>query len=148
MSTINNFNKKNDILSLKKTFSFALNNFKDNYINYKLNSDNDEFKNIFLKSKNQVQEIDSDLVHLSEEIINQILTNDINNENEIKSIEESEEIYDITVNKLNNIGDKNRASNKLINDYEDIYERQFYKNFQIICGVFVMAFLTYKMKNI
>ena len=57
-------------------------------------------------------------------------------------------IYDITVDKLNNIGDENRASNILVNDYQDMYERQFYKNFQIICGIFVMSFLTYKIKNI
>lgn len=139
---------KNKILSLQQTFLIALDNFKDNYINYQLNIDNDEYKNIFLKSQSQLQEIMSNLSDLSEETHNKILSNHSNNQHEIEYIKESKETYDVIIDKLNNIGDKNRASNKLVDDYQDMYERQFYKNFQIILGVFVISFLTYKMKNI
>lgn len=145
MASIDNTDDgKNKILSLQQTFLIALDNFEDNYINYQLNIDNDEYKNIFLKSKSQLQEIMSNLSDLSEEMYNSTSSNHSNNQYEI----EIEEPYDVTIDKLNNIGDKNRASNKLVDDYQDMYERQFYKNFQIILGVFVISFLTYKMKNI
>lgn len=148
MSIIDNDDEKKNIMSLKKTFLIALNNFKDNYVNYNLNSDNDEYKNIFLKSKHQLQEINSVLFDLSNQMKYKILSNHSKNQHEIESIKQSEETYNVTINKLINVGDKNRASNKLVDDYQDMYERQFYKNFQIICGVFVISFLTYKMKNI
>ena len=149
MSSIDNIdNEKNNIMSLKKTFFVALNNFKDNYVNYKLNSDNDEYKNIFLKSKTQLQEINSSLFDLSDKMKYKILSNHLKNQNEIESIKQSEEMYTMTLDKLNNVSDKNRASNTLVDDYQDIYERQFYKNFQIVCGILVLSLLTYKMKNI
>jgi hypothetical protein len=77
---------KNKILSLQQTFLIALNNFEDNYINYQLNIDNDEYKNIFLKSKSQLQEIMSNLSDLSEEMYNSTSSNHSNNQYEIEYI--------------------------------------------------------------
>ena len=130
-------NTKTKILNLKKT-----------YENYNLNNDNDEYKNIFLTSKSQLQELNTNLFDLTNQMKNKILSNHSNNQNEIKSLEESEKMYDITIDQLNNVGDKNRASNILIDDYQDMYDKQFYNNFQIIIGIFVLSFITYKMKNI
>jgi hypothetical protein len=141
-------NTKTKILNLKKTFLMALKNFKKNYVNYNLNNDNDEYKNIFLTSKSQLQELNTNLFDLTNQMKNKILSNHSNNQNEIKSLEESEKMYDITIDQLNNVGDKNRASNILIDDYQDMYDKQFYNNFQIIIGIFVLSFITYKMKNI
>ena len=141
-------NTKTKILNLKKTILMALKNFKKNYVNYNLNNDNDEYKNIFLTSKSQLQELNTNLFDLTNQMKNKILSNHSNNQNEIKSLEESEKMYDITIDQLNNVGDKNRASNILIDDYQDMYDKQFYNNFQIIIGIFVLSFITYKMKNI
>ena len=139
---------KEQIINLKKTFLMALKDFKNNYVNYNLNNDVDEYKNIFLTSKSQLQEINSNLYDLTEQMKNKILFNHEKNQNEIKSLSESKEIYNITVNQLKDVGDKNRASNILVDDYDDIYNKQFYINFQIILGVFILSFVTYKMKNI
>lgn len=139
---------KEQIINLKKTFLMALKDFKNNYVNYNLNNDVDEYKNIFLTSKSQLQEINSNLYDLTEQMKNKILFNHEKNQNEIKSLSESKEIYNITVNQLKDVGDKNRASNILVDDYDDIYNKQFYINFQIILGVFILSFITYKMKNI
>jgi hypothetical protein len=139
---------KKHIMDLKKTFFLALKNFKENYVNYNLNNDNDEYKNIFLTSKSQLQELNSNLFNLTTQMKNKILSNHLKNQNEIKSIKESEKIHDITIDQLNNVGDKNRASNILIDDYQDMYDKQFYKNFQIIIGIATLSFITYKMKNI
>jgi hypothetical protein len=141
-------NAKTKILNLKKTFLMALKNFKKNYVNYNLNSDNDEYKNIFLTSKSQLQEFNTNLFDLTNQMKNKILSNHSKNQNEIKSLKESEKMYDITIGQLNNVGDKNRASNILIDDYQDMYDKQFYQNFQIIIGIFALSFITYKMKNI
>lgn len=150
MSKINNDENdaKQNIMDLKKTFLIALEKFKENYVNYNLNNNNDEYKNIFLTSKSQLQELNSNLFNLTNQIKNKILLNHTNNENEIKSIKESEKMYDVTIDQLNNVGDEYRASNILIYDYQDIYDKQFYKNFQIIIGITVLSFIIYKMKNI
>ena len=139
---------KKNIMDLKTTFLMALKKFKENYVNYNLNNDNDEYENIFLTSKFQLQELNSNLFNLTNQMKNQILLNHSNNENEIKSIKESEKIYDVTIDQLNNVGDENRASNILIYDYKDMYDKQFYKNFQIIIGITALSFIIYKMKII
>ena len=139
---------KDKIKNLKKSFLLALKDFKQNYVNYNLNKDVDEYKNIFFTSKSQLQELNSHLYDLSEQIKNKILSNHHKNQNEIKSISESNELYNLTIDELNSAKDKSRASNTLTNDYDDMYDRQFYKNFQLILGVIVLSFITYKMKNI
>jgi hypothetical protein len=144
----NENNEKKKILNLKKTFLTALKNFQENYINYNLNIDNDEYKNIFFTSKSQLQELNSNLFKLTSQMKNKILSNYLNNQNEIKSLKESKKTYEVTIDQLNNVGDKNRASNILIDDYQDMYDKQFYQNFQIIIGIFILSFITYKMKNI
>lgn len=150
MSKINDDenNEKKNILNLKKTFLIALKNFEQNYINYNLNNDNDEYKNIFFTSKSQLQELNTNLFNLTNQIKNKILLNHTKNQDEIRSLKESKEIYNITINQLQNVGDESRASSILIDDYQDMYDKQFYQNFQIIIGVFVLSFITYKMKNI
>jgi hypothetical protein len=150
MSNINDDknNDKTKIIDLKKTFLSALENLKKNYVNYNLNNDNDEYKNIFLTSKSQLQEINTNLYNLTNQMQNKILSNHSKNQNEISSLNKSEQTYEVTIDELNNIGDKNRASNILIDDYKDIYDKIFYQNFQIIIGIFALSFITYKMKNI
>jgi hypothetical protein len=139
---------KEKIKNLKKSFLLALKDFKQNYVNYNLNNDVDEYKNIFFTSKYQLQELNTNLYDLTEQIKNKILFNHVKNQNEIKSLSESKELYNITNNKLQNVKDKNRASNVLNDDYQDMYDNQFYKNFQLIMGVCILSFITYKMKNI
>jgi hypothetical protein len=139
---------KEKIINLKKSFSLALKDFKQNYINYNLNNDVDEYKNIFFTSKSQLQELNSHLYDLTEQMKNKILFNHAKNLNEMKSLSESKELYNVTIDELQNTGDKSRASNILIDDYQNTYDKQFYKNFQLILGVFILSFITYKMKNI
>jgi hypothetical protein len=146
--TNNENDTKKNILNLKKTFLIALKTFEQNYINYNLNNDNDEYKNIFFTSKSQLQELNTNLFNLTNQIKNKILSNHKKNHDEIKSLKESKEMYNVTINKLQNVGDESRASNILIDDYQDMYDKQFYKNFQIIIGIFALSFITYKMKNI
>lgn len=139
---------KEKIKNLKKSFLLALKDFKQNYINYNLNNDVDEYKNIFFTSKSQLQELNSQLYDLTEQIKNKILLNHKNNENEIKSLSESNELFNLTTSELQNAKDKSRASNTLNDDYQDMYDIQFYKNFQLIFGIIILSFVTYKMKNI
>jgi|688.fasta_scaffold25744_5 hypothetical protein len=139
---------KDKIQNLKKSFLLALKDFKQNYVNYNLNNNIDEYKNIFFTSKYQLQELNTNLYDLTDQIKNKILLNHSNNQNEIKSLFESKELYNITTDKLQNTTDKSRASNILNDNYQDIYDKQFYKNFQLILGVCVLSFITYKMKNI
>ena len=143
---------KNDmrekIINLKKSFLLALKDFKQNYINYNLNNDIDEYKNIFYTSKYQLQEINSNLYDLTEQMKKKILLNHSNNQNELKSLSESKELYNISIDELENVKDKSRASNILNDDYEEMYNKQFYENFQLVLGIGLLSLITYKMKNI
>lgn len=139
---------KEKIIDLKKSFLLALKDFKENYINYNLNNDVDEYKSILITSKSQLQEINSQLYDLTEQIKKKILFNHSKNQNELNLLSESKELYDMTTDELQNIKDKNRASNLLVDDYKEMYDKQFYKNFQLILGIVLLSFITYKMKNI
>ena len=139
---------KEKIIDLKKSFLLALKDFKQNYINYNLNNDIDEYKNIFYTSKYQLQEINSNLYDLTEQIKKKILLNHSNNQNELKSLSESKELYNISIDELENVKDKSRASNILNDDYEEMYNKQFYENFQLVLGIGLLSLITYKMKNI
>ena len=122
--------------------------YKQNYINYYSNNEVDEYKNIYYSSKEQLQEINSKLNDLTEQIKQQIVSNHDNNQKEIQSLTENKKAYDVNVHNLKNTTDTYRASNVLVNDYDDLYNRQFYKNFQILFGICILSFLTYKMKNV
>ena len=139
---------KEKIIDLKKSFLLALKDFKQNYINYNLNNDIDEYKNIFYTSKYQLQEINSNLYDLTEQMKKKILLNHSNNQNELKSLSESKELYNISIDELENVKDKSRASNILNDDYEEMYNKQFYENFQLVLGIGLLSLITYKMKNI
>lgn len=139
---------KEKIINLKKTFLLALKDFKNNYVNYNLNNDVDEYKNIFFTSKSQLQELNSNLYDLTEQIKNKILLNHERTQNETNSLFESEELLNLTMDEFQSAKDKSRASDTLNVDYQDIYDMQFYKNFQIIFGIIILSFFTYKMKNI
>ncbi len=64
----NENNVKNNILNLKKTFFSALDDFKQNYVNYNLYRNVDEYKNIYYANKEQLQELNSKLYDLIEQI--------------------------------------------------------------------------------
>lgn len=149
---INENGDKNDmkekIMDLNKSFLMALKDFKQNYINYNLNPEVDEYQNIFFTSKSQLQELNSHLYDLTEQMKNKIVFNNLKNENEIKSLSDSKEIYNITIDELQNVRDKSRASNILNDDYQDVYDKELYKQFQLIFGIIVLSYVTYKMKNI
>lgn len=139
---------KEKIINLKKSFLFALIDFKKNYVNYNLNDDVDEYKNIFFTSKHQLQEINSYLYDLTEQMKKKILSNNTTNQNELKYLSESKKVYNITIDELQHASDKSRASNLLNDDYKEMYDKEFYKNFQLILGIILLSFMTYKMKNI
>lgn len=150
MSAINQneHNVKRTILNLKKTFFSALQDFKQNYINYNLYRNVDEYKNIYYTNKEQLQELNSNLYDLIEQIKGKIATNNANNKREIESVSESKQTFDVSIDYLKNISDGYRASGVLIDDYDEIYNQHFYENFQIIIGIVLLLAITYKMRNI
>jgi hypothetical protein len=144
----NENNVKNNILNLKKTFFSALDDFKQNYVNYNLYRNVDEYKNIYYANKEQLQELNSKLYDLIEQIKGKISYNHSNNQREIESVAESKKTLNVSMNDLKNISDKHRASGVLIDDYDEIYNKHFYENFQIIIGIGILMAITYKMRNI
>ena len=73
----NENNVKTDILNLKKSFFSALDDFKQNYVNYNLYRNVDEYKNVYYTNKEQLQELNSKLYDLIEQIKKKTLQHEI-----------------------------------------------------------------------
>lgn len=152
MSKINQngseYDSSEKINNLKKSFNFALKDFKKNYVSYNLNPSIETYKNNLYTSKNQLQEINSKIYDLTENIKKGIIDYYEKNQNNIKSLSESKELYELSTDELINLNDKNKASKILNEDYNDIYDKQFYYNLEIFIGILIIIGLTYKLKTI
>jgi len=152
MSNINQngseYDSSEKINNLKKSFNFALKNFKKNYVNYNLNPKIDTYENNLYTSKSQLQEINSKLYDLTNNIKKGIIDYYERNRDNIKSLSESKELYELSKNELVNLNDKNKASKILNEDYQDIHDKQFYYNLEIFIGILIIIGLTYKLKTI
>jgi len=152
MSKINQngseYDSSEKINNLKKSFNFALKDFKKNYVSYNLNPSIETYKNNLYTSKNQLQEINSKLYDLTENIKKGIIDYYEKNQNNIKSLSESKELYELSNDELINLNDKNKASKILNEDYNDIHDKQFYYNLEIFIGILIIIGLTFKLKTI
>lgn len=152
MSYINQNNSEFDstdkINNLKKSFIFVLKDFKKNYINYNLNPNIDSYKNNLYTSKGQLQDLNVKLFDLTNNIKKGIINYYETNQDKIKSLHESEELYNLSNDELINLNDKNKASKILYDDYRDNYDKQFYYNLEIFIGILIMIGATIKLKTI
>ncbi len=144
----NNYDLSEKILGLKKTFSSILKDFKKNYINYNLNPTNDEYRNILDTNKQQLQEINTKLYDLTNNIKNSMIQYYETNKDEIKALSTSKDIYNSSLTELNNLSDTSNATSILNDDYKDTYNKYFFYNLELFIGILIVAGITMKLKQI
>ena len=135
------------IKGIKNSFFSALDDFKKYYVYYNKNPEVAEYQNFFTTSKGQLQEINSDIF---------VITNNIKNNmtmlnTEIKAISNNlNHEKDLNVELLSlidNIQTTEDGSAIMIDDAKDEYNRQYYKNWELFIGIIVFTGISIKMLN-
>jgi hypothetical protein len=127
------------IKSINSQFVNALDDFKKYYVYYNKNPEVNEFQNYYTNSKGQLQTMSKNLFLTSENINKSI--DDLDNEMSSASVElENEkklnkELSDI----LTSLQNTQNGSKILIDDSKTEYNIQYYKNVEILCGIFIVG---------
>jgi hypothetical protein len=127
------------IKSINSQFVNALDDFKKYYVYYNKNPEVNEFQNYYTNSKGQLQTMSKNLFLTSEHINKSI--DDLDNEMSSASVElENEkklnkELSDI----LTSLQNTQNGSKILIDDSKTEYNIQYYKNVEILCGIFIVG---------
>ena len=129
------------INSIKDQFFSALDDFKKYYVYYNKNPEVNEFQNYYVNSKGQLQSMSKDLF---------ITTNDINKnieilDNQMKEVSiklnKEKKIYDESMKLLGNLQNTKNGSEILINDSKEEYNKQYYYNVELICGILIVGLI-------
>lgn len=129
------------INNIEKQFFSALDDFKKYYVYYYKNPEVNEFQNYYVNSKGQLQSMSKDLF---------LTTNDINKnieilDNEMKDISiklnKEKKIYDESMKLLGNLQNTKNGSEILINDSKEEYNKQYYYNVELICGILIVGII-------
>lgn len=129
------------INNIEKQFFSALDDFKKYYVYYNKNPEVNEFQNYYVNSKGQLQSMSKDLF---------ITTNDINKnieilDNQMKEVSiklnKEKKIYDESMKLLGNLQNTKNGSEVLINDSKEEYNKQYYYNVELICGILIVGLI-------
>jgi hypothetical protein len=127
------------IQSIKTQFFSALDDFKKYYVYYNKNPEVDEFQNYYANSKGQLQTMSKELFLTTNSIDKhiEILDNEMKDiavklEAEKKSNDEMEKMF-------NNLQNTKNGSTILIEESKEEYNNQYYANWEMILGIFVVS---------
>jgi hypothetical protein len=131
----NKFDEK--IKSLRKGFFSALDDFKKYYVFYNKNPEVDEYQNFFANSKGQLQNYNSDIFLLTNQI--KLKIKNLNDEMRVvgKKLKSEKEVNTELLKLINKIQATQDGSATMIDDAKDEYNIQYYKNWELIFLAFV-----------
>ena len=137
--------------TIQEQLPSILSDFKKYYIFYNKNPEYPEYHNFFENIKTNLNEINSKLFVLSNEV--QQKNDDINNKfKELdKLIKETKIQNQKLKSKIYVVENKANASNELINDYNNMYDVDYLRNWAIILSTCIAGFVltkVYSKKNI
>jgi len=127
------------ITNINSQFFSALDDFKKYYVYFNKNPEVNEFQNFYENSKGQLQTISKNLF---------VVTNDIDSsieklDNKMSSIsvklEDEKNLNKEMMDILTNLQNTQNGSEILIDDSKTKYNEQYYKNIQIIVGIFIVS---------
>jgi hypothetical protein len=134
--------KQNDekINILTKQFFSALDDFKKYYVYFNKNPEVNEFQNYYVNSKSQVQSMTRDLFLLTNSIDKSI--ENLDSQMQVISLKlEDEKNLNVEFTKLfNDLTNTKDGSDLLINDSKEEYNNQYYYNWEMILGIFIVGF--------
>ena len=133
------------INNIKNQFFSALDDYKKYYVYYNKNPEVDEFQNYYVNSKSQLQTISRDLF-LTTNNIDKIISNLDNEMVAIGSkLENQKKLNNELSQSLTNLQNTQNGSEILIDDSKNAYNKQYYNNWEIIVGIFIVSGLLAKL---
>lgn len=122
-----------------------LDEFKTNYVLYHSETENDEFFQAYMNIKNNIETLNKELVDLENNIGNNTI--ELNKRMEKLNImiqEERRKNRELKV-KLGMTENKYNSSEEMINDYVEMYNTDYLKNFTMMAGILGLSVFLYKI---
>jgi hypothetical protein len=139
----NKFNEK--IKTIKSSFFAALDDFTKYYVFYHKNPEVDEFQNFFTNSKSQLQNLNSDMFLLTNNIQQKIKELDIEMRSVSHKLKDEKELNKELLKLVNRIKTTQDGSAIMIDDAKDEYNIQYYKNWELFLGAIVLISFSVKI---
>ena len=140
-------NYNNKIKVLNEQFYSILEDFKKYYIFFNKNPNVNEYQQMFLNIKSNIESINSQLFTIHNNIQDNI--DDINiNIEKINTEIQKEKKQNIELKKrVGIVNNKKVSSEILIDDYKELYNNTYYYNITILIGIIIIIILFIKFKT-
>lgn len=131
----NLINIEDKIKTLEKTYNAAIDDLKKYYILSETYPNNDEYRNFFNNIKTEIQHYSQSLVKISKNIITELKNIEKNVIDKSNKLENQKKIYQKLSKIYNDLEQKQNGSNMFINDSKELYNEQYYRNFNLFVGI-------------
>jgi hypothetical protein len=131
--------------TIKTQFFSALDDFKKYYVYYNKNPEVDEFQNYYLNSKSQLQNMSRDLFLATNSIDKNIEQLDTQMAGVSVKLEAEKKLNGELMKILSNLENTQTGSEILIDNSKDIYNAQYYNNWEIFFGILIVSGLLVKL---
>ena len=125
------------INNIKTSFFSVLDDFKKYYVFYNKNPEVDEYQNFYSNSKGQLQQLNSDIFLVTNDIQQKIQELDSTMKITSIKLESEKKLNDELLKLINNIQTTQDGSEIMINDAKEEYNLQYYKNWELVIGIIV-----------
>ena len=133
------------INTIKTQFFSALDDFKKYYVYYNKNPEVDEFQNYYLNSKSQLQNMSRDLFLTTNNIDKNIENLDTEMEGISIKLEDEKSLNIELMKTLANLEKTQNGSELLIDNSKDLYNTQYYYNWEMFIGILIVSGLLVKL---
>lgn len=130
--------------SIQSSFFSALSDFQKYYVYFNKNPEVNEFQNFYVNSKSQLQSLNKDLLSTTNKINETIQNIDKDMSKISVQLEEEKRISDDLAVTLQNYENTQNGSEILIGDSKEMYNTQYYYNWEIFIGIFLVSGLLVK----
>jgi hypothetical protein len=127
------------INSINSSFFSALDDYEKYYVYYNKNPEVNEFQNYYANSKGQIQNISRDLFLTTNNIDKNI--EDLNTKMEAVSLklQDEKKLNSELMKLISNLTNTKSGSELLIDDSKEEYNTQYYNNWELIIGIFIVG---------
>jgi hypothetical protein len=139
----NKFNEK--IKTIKGSFFSALDDFKKYYVFYHKNPEVDEFQNYFANSKGQLQQLNSDMFLVTNNIQQKIKDLDVEMRLVSHKLKDEKELNGELLKLINRVQTTQDGSAIMIDDAKNEYNIQYYKNWELFIGIVIFLGISVKL---
>jgi hypothetical protein len=139
-----------ELISIHEQDKAILDDFKKYYVLFKQNPSSNEFTQMFSSIKGNIHKIHSQLFTVTNTTQTGISELNILMRELNTKIEEEKKVNEILKHNINNLNNKNNGSSEMINNYQTLYNLQYFKNFTMILGIILLILILvfiYKKKK-